>query len=414
MSVLALFGAVKNLLSPKCKSADISTSAFKVSRWTGIVLLIFSILTTSKQFFGEPILCNPTKIPTNMFSAYCFMTGTITQVDGERLEEVPDTHAHHGISSLQNGKMIRHDYYQWVPFILFFQAILFYAPYRAWKMIEGGKLDKLLAKVSSDPLTETPLSEQVQGISKFLAAKPCWYNCFARKMFICELGILLLSVLQMYFLDIILGERFFGLGHDFMSVTYPWEYVRVVEEVFPLVTNCRMNYVGSSGSAIQDSGICILNVNILNQKIFLISWYLQIFLIAFTTVKVLLDIVLILVPGARYIMLRSQAKSLQSHVLSRVNCHGNFGFYTLLTLIAKNVDGAQFEALLLILSDKIAGRNDMHPSSILNMQLNTTKQFEDNFIVKEKQSIYHPETSADVRMRKEISPPTYRDANLFI
>ena len=34
------------------------------------------------------------------------------------------------------------------------------------------------------------------------------------------------------------------------------------------------------------------------------------------------------------IWFRTQAKSLQSHVLSRVNRHGNFGFYTLLTLIA--------------------------------------------------------------------------------
>ena len=96
MSVLALFGAVKNLLGSKSKLADVSTSAFKVSRlvnrkiapirnnykirfiilhlpqvilnfssfyyrYTGILLLIFSILTTSRQFFGEPIVVRTKK-----------------------------------------------------------------------------------------------------------------------------------------------------------------------------------------------------------------------------------------------------------------------------------------------------------------------------------------------------------------
>lgn len=40
-----------------------------------------------------------------------------------------------------NGNtIIYHSYYQWVPFMLFFQAILFYAPHWIWKMWEGGKI----------------------------------------------------------------------------------------------------------------------------------------------------------------------------------------------------------------------------------------------------------------------------------
>lgn len=33
-----------------------------------------------------------------------------------------------------------HSYYQWVPFMLFFQAITFYVPHWIWKMWEGGKI----------------------------------------------------------------------------------------------------------------------------------------------------------------------------------------------------------------------------------------------------------------------------------
>lgn len=40
-----------------------------------------------------------------------------------------------------NGEKIRfHSYYQWVQFMLFFQAITFYVPHWIWKMWEGGKI----------------------------------------------------------------------------------------------------------------------------------------------------------------------------------------------------------------------------------------------------------------------------------
>jgi hypothetical protein len=37
-------------------------------------------------------------------------------------------------------KVMRHVYYQWVPFVLFFQAVLFYLPHYFWKAIESHRL----------------------------------------------------------------------------------------------------------------------------------------------------------------------------------------------------------------------------------------------------------------------------------
>jgi len=33
-----------------------------------------------------------------------------------------------------------HAYYQWVPLVLAFQAIMFYTPHFLWKVIEGGRM----------------------------------------------------------------------------------------------------------------------------------------------------------------------------------------------------------------------------------------------------------------------------------
>lgn len=408
MSVLALFGAVKNLINPKNKGADISSNAFRVARWMGIFMVGCSILTSSKQFFGEPIQCKSHYFSPNMFASYCFMAGTITVLEENQTQFLSGDQAHLGISAEKSGRVMRHNYYQWVPFILFLQAILFYAPYRMWKTWEGGKLTKLLAKVSFDPLTETPLTDQVQGISKFLSGNPGWYSSFARKMVFCETAILVVSVLQMYLLDLVFGGHFFSLGSEFMNASYTWEHYRIVERVFPLVTNCDMDYIGSGGSPVTDSGVCLLSVNILNQKIFMLSWYLHIFIIVFSALKVLYDLFLVLAPGARYLMLRNQAASLPSHLLSRINRRSGFGDFTLLMLIAKNIDEAQFETLLTLLSDSIATGNDTsYPSSLIHMSaLHSTEKKDLEYGPNGKQPSY-PENAPtiDVRMRKNSPPP---------
>lgn len=39
-------------------------------------------------------------------------------------------------------------YYQWVPFIFIFQAVLSYIPAMMWKIWEGGRLRALCSKIS--------------------------------------------------------------------------------------------------------------------------------------------------------------------------------------------------------------------------------------------------------------------------
>ena len=39
-----------------------------------------------------------------------------------------------------DDERIYHAYYQWVPLMLFFQAICFYAPHWIWKQCDNGKI----------------------------------------------------------------------------------------------------------------------------------------------------------------------------------------------------------------------------------------------------------------------------------
>eukprot|EP00088_Acartia_fossae_P018686 TRINITY_DN2079_c0_g1_i4.p1 TRINITY_DN2079_c0_g1~~TRINITY_DN2079_c0_g1_i4.p1 ORF type:complete len:412 (-),score=38.25 TRINITY_DN2079_c0_g1_i4:462-1664(-) len=366
MSVPALFGSLKNLISPKSKGADISTNPFRLAKLFGVVLVACSILTTSKQFFGDPIQCkNLNKIPLPMFNSYCFMVGTKSYLAvNNRTKDLHVTDAHLGVTTQRENRVERtHSYYQWVPFILFFQAVLFYIPYRAWKNIEGGKLTKLLEKVSKDPLTEVSLTEQVQGLSNFLASNPRWFSGYAWKMFLCEICILLSAVSQMYLLDTVFDNQFFGYGSEIMGVEHFWEHYKIIEAMFPLVTSCEMKYISAEGTPNPDTGLCVLSINILNQKIFIGVWFILLAAIIFMLIKVVFNLALICAPSLRYLMLRSSTQTLSSNQLNRINISANYGFFQLLILIAQNVDSAQFDTLLTLIADKLAARASSFPSS---------------------------------------------------
>lgn len=67
-----------------------------------------------------------------VINTYCWISSSFTY------QNKPDFRN----SNVQvNEEKIRfHSYYQWVPFVLFFQAITFYIPHWIWKMWEGGKI----------------------------------------------------------------------------------------------------------------------------------------------------------------------------------------------------------------------------------------------------------------------------------
>jgi hypothetical protein len=89
---------------------------------TATLLIVFSTIVSSQQFFGHPISCHVEKLNQDYVNSFCWIQETFTvikKINGSVGSEV----AHPGVADYVIGDEVQyHSYYQWVCFVLFFQG----------------------------------------------------------------------------------------------------------------------------------------------------------------------------------------------------------------------------------------------------------------------------------------------------
>ena len=112
-----IFDSVKGLL--KLNSMCIDNNIFRGHyKATATILIVFSLLVTSRQYIGDPIDFIVDEIPLNVIDTYCWIDSTLTIP--KRVGVVGRNIVQPGVSSHMEDDIKYHKYYQWVCFTLFF------------------------------------------------------------------------------------------------------------------------------------------------------------------------------------------------------------------------------------------------------------------------------------------------------
>lgn len=219
----------------------------------------------------------------------------------------------------------RHAYYQWVPFVLFFQAICFYMPHLLWRSWEGGKINKLVEglqrifltrymakeedmKISANftiyskstinkkvSFTVTVMQEFLLKISLFpqisriksAFMKQIEINRnWANKYILCEMLNLINVIFQIYITDKFLSGNFLYLGVDFIRDDFKG-IMDTLDIVFPKVTKCHFHKYGASGTIQQHDALCVMALNVINEKIYVFLWFWFVILLVVSTLALL-------------------------------------------------------------------------------------------------------------------------------
>lgn len=79
-------------------------------------------------------------------------------------------------------------------------------------------------------------------------------------------------------------------------------------KIFPRVTKCTFHKYGPSGSIQTHDALCVLALNILNEKIYILLWFWFIILSIMSTFAVLYSMALLTMPSAREFILKMRFK----------------------------------------------------------------------------------------------------------
>lgn len=122
----------------------------------------------------------------------------------------------------ENEKRIHHAYYQWVCFVLFFQALFFYAPRYLWKAYEGGKVAKLTDGLNS-PLSAGSQNKRIEDLAAYLKTFRGRNNSYFFMYCFYEFLNFVNVFVQMWIMDRFLGGEFSTYGWDVVNFT-EWEW----------------------------------------------------------------------------------------------------------------------------------------------------------------------------------------------
>nr|XP_012140006.1 PREDICTED: innexin inx7-like [Megachile rotundata] len=313
-----------------------------------------------------------------VINTFCFFTSTYTVVKHFNATSVElGEIAHPGVGPAgRDDRVVHHAYYQWVPFVLFLQAICFYAPHYLWRNVEGGRLKVLVSGLHMATLALRDTSFQTDnGVSvmskaerddKVRQIRVAFINRihlnrpWAYYMCLCEVFNFINVLVQIYLTDWFLGGTFLGLGQAVAAGTIEGD-MDPLDVVFPKVTKCVFHKYGASGTIQNHDALCVMALNIVNEKIYVFLWYWFIILAVLTGLGLLWRI-LTMVLHARSVLFNKlvflmacPGKYSPWNVLT-VTKEYHFGDWLFLYYIAKNVDNYVFKELLQQLAEDMQGR----------------------------------------------------------
>ena len=114
------------------------------------------------------------------------------------------------------------------------------------------------------------------------------HNFYAVRFFFCEFLNLVNVVGQLFFMDFFLGGEFSTYGAEVLSMTNLEQEDRTdpMSRVFPKVTKCTFHKFGPSGTVQGFDGLCVLPLNIINEKIYVFLWFWFVILAVITALQV--------------------------------------------------------------------------------------------------------------------------------
>ncbi|KRY49541.1 Innexin unc-7 [Trichinella britovi] len=286
--------------------------------YTSGVIIMMAILVSAKQYAGHPIECwvpaQFTKAMEQYTENFCWIQNTYWVPFDDFIPQRSDEREERQIG-----------YYQWVPFVLAIEALMFYIPTSVWRFMNAqsginilGVLELACDSRNIEPqnrlYTVNVLARHIDDALRFQRdfgrkERSVYLWAFIRigKFYGAYVTLMYCFVKFLYFINVFgqffLLNRFLANENtQFLGAHVVWNLLQGVEwqnsGVFPRVTLCDFD-IRVLGNVHRHTVQCVLVINMFTEKIFLFLWLWFLFLTLLTFVNMAYWLLTILLPSLR-------------------------------------------------------------------------------------------------------------------
>lgn len=135
--------------------------------------------------------------------------------------------------------------------------------------------------------------------------------------------------------------------------------------IFPRMTKCIFHKFGPSGNIERHDAFCLLPLNILNEKIFIMQWFWFIILAVFLGVLIIYRLMLIFSRSLRCRVLYQHNRAVPYEVLQSFTAKTSIGDWWILYVLSKNIDPLIYRDIMSKLAKEIesSSNNDYKSSA---------------------------------------------------
>ena len=168
------------------------------------------------------------------------------------------------------------------------------------------------------------------------------------KMLLVDFLNLINVVGNIYLVDAFLGGEFSTYGIQVLKFLEadPENRIDPMAMVFPRVTKCSFYKYGPSGTVQTHDSICVLPINIINEKIYVFLWFWLIIVSFISIIGLISHVFSMLVPSITKMHLQSRAMNRKDINLDDLGRYFEIGDWKLLYILGTNMEPLVFGEFL--------------------------------------------------------------------
>lgn len=150
------------------------------------------------------------------------------------------------------------------------------------------------------------------------------------------------------------GE-FFSYGWKVMDYSEVPQEDRIdpMVYVFPRVTKCTFHKYGPSGTIQKHDSMCILPLNIVNEKTYIFIWFWFMILATLLTILVIYRVTILSFPKLRPRILHAKNRGIPLEICQAVTRKVDLGDWWILLMLGSNIDPLIYREIISELAKKI-------------------------------------------------------------